>query len=56
MKNELKINGFSAVADGEMVGVDGGLVMTAAFIGACVVWGVNLGLVTFAVTCCDARK
>ena len=32
MKDELKINGFSTVADGEMVDVNGGIVlMTSTF-------------------------
>ena len=43
MKNELKINGFSAVAEDEIMNVEGG-VITAAFIEACAIWGFNAGL------------
>ena len=39
MKNELKINGFSAVAEDELLDVDGGSISVGAaiFIGVCVV-------------------
>ncbi|MBR1638469.1 MAG: DUF2104 family protein [Treponema sp.] len=46
MKNELKINGFSALADDEIMNIEGG-VIAAAFIGACAIWEFNAGLLIF---------
>ena len=48
--NELKINGFSAVAEEELETTNGGFVITSAFIGACVVWGINAGLLAFGIS------
>lgn len=47
MKNELEVKGFSALTEEEMKETNGGFVITAGFIGACVVWGVNAGLLAY---------
>lgn len=39
-----KVVGFSSVNEDELMNVDGGLVMTATVITACLVWGFNAGM------------
>ena len=48
-----KMTGFVEVSQNEMMVVDGGFVVTAAVIGACIVWGFNLGLLAVAVDMCN---
>lgn len=43
------MTGFMEVSQNEMMEVDGGFAVTAAFVGACVVWGINAGLLYYGV-------
>ncbi len=44
MTKTLEMNGFTSLDDASLSELNGGIVFTAAFIGACVIWGVNASL------------